>query len=76
MSKISEKDVVHLLQERLERLQNKIKKTEAVLATLSGGDETKLTKKERKVIKAAKADLKKNQKKKEKGEPEIIIPEV
>ncbi|KAA8485348.1 hypothetical protein BDE36_2108 [Arcticibacter tournemirensis] len=69
MSKVTEKDVIRLLEERVEKLQNNIKKTEAALAVLTGSDEsdkTKLKKKDRKIIKEAKEKIKKNLRKKEK----------
>lgn len=63
MPKVTEKDVIRLLKERIESLQNKIRKTEAALGVLTGSQETGITKKEKKVIKAAETTLKKQRQK-------------
>ncbi len=67
MPKITEKHVVRTLKERTEKLGNKIKETEAALIALDASEESaKLSKKNRKVIKAAETELKKSFKKKDK----------
>lgn len=75
MSKITEKEVVQLLQERVEKLENKIKKIQTaieVLAEPEDADKPKLHKKEKKLIRTAKSELKKERRKKDKGKKEHL----
>ncbi|WP_374163889.1 hypothetical protein [Arcticibacter sp. MXS-1] len=75
MSKVSEKEVLRLLEGRIEKLQKKIKKMESVLAILAEPDEQgklRLKKGEKKLVKAAKQKLKKGLKKDEKSLKEEI----
>ncbi len=67
MAKVTEKDVIRILEELVEKLGNKIKKTEAALHAIEDSDEkVKLTRKNRKVIKDAETEIKKSHKKKNK----------
>lgn len=70
MSKASEKDVQYFLQERVNKLRNKINTIESVIGSLSETAEdakVKLKGKEKKLVKNAKEKLKKELKKSSKA---------
>ena len=70
MAKVSEQDVIRVLEERIATLENKIKVAQSALIALSGTDESskpKLKKKERKMVKSVKTELKKTARKKDKA---------
>ncbi len=63
MSKVTEDEVIEFLQERIEKLNKELRKTHAALAALTGAhtdEEHAPSKKERKVIKAAKKEIRKS----------------
>lgn len=78
MGKITEKDVIQLLEERVEKLKNKIKRIESALLALSETADTeipKLHKKEKKLIREAKSEIKKDRKKMKQNDGVKDFPE-